>query len=39
LKILVLGDRAAAAKKIAESGDDKLVMGEFSNDEDAELSW
>jgi antitoxin MazE len=30
---------AAAAKKIAELGDDALVMGEFGNDGDAELVW
>ena|ERR1700686_4144142 len=30
---------AAAAKKIAELGDDVLVMGEFGNKDDAELSW
>jgi antitoxin MazE len=30
---------AAAAQKIAELKDDKLVMGEFGNEEDAELSW
>jgi antitoxin MazE len=30
---------AEAAKKIAESGDDALVMGEFSNAADTELSW
>lgn len=30
---------AEAAKKIAEAGDDKLVMGEFANDADADLSW
>ena len=30
---------AAAAQKLAEGGDDVLVMGEFGNEEDAELSW
>ena len=30
---------AEAAKKIAEAGDDALVMGEFGNTEDSELSW
>ena len=30
---------AEAAKKIAEAGDDALVLGEFGNDIDAELSW
>jgi antitoxin MazE len=30
---------AAAAKKIAGGGDDALVLGEFGNEEDAELSW
>jgi antitoxin MazE len=30
---------AEAAKKIAEAGDDSLVMGEFGNGDDAELSW
>jgi antitoxin MazE len=30
---------AAAAQKIAEVKDDKLVLGEFGNEEDAELSW
>ncbi len=30
---------AEAAKKIAESGDDALVMGEFGNAADAELAW
>jgi len=30
---------AEAAKKIAEAGDDALVMGEFGNAEDAELRW
>jgi antitoxin MazE len=30
---------AEAAKKIAEAGDDALVMGEFSNASDTELSW
>jgi antitoxin MazE len=28
-----------AARKIAEAGDDGLVMGEFGNTEDAELAW
>jgi antitoxin MazE len=30
---------AEAARKIADAGDDELVMGEFGNDEDAELVW
>lgn len=30
---------AKAAKKIAEAGDDALVMGEFGNTADAELAW
>ena len=30
---------AEASKAIAESGDDALVMGEFGNADDAELSW
>jgi antitoxin MazE len=30
---------AGAAAKIAEAGDDALVMGEFGNAADAELSW
>jgi antitoxin MazE len=30
---------AAAAKKLAEQGDDKLVLGEFGNEADAELVW
>lgn len=30
---------AAAAQKIAVFKDDKLVLGEFGNEEDAELSW
>ena len=30
---------AEAARKIAECGDDKLVMGEFGNELDAELVW
>ena len=30
---------AAAAKKIAEAGDDALVMGGFGNAEDTELAW
>ena len=30
---------AEAARKIAEAGDDELVMGEFGNAEDAELAW
>jgi hypothetical protein len=30
---------AEAARKIAEAGDDALVMGEFSNAADAELAW
>ncbi len=28
-----------AARKIAEAGDDALVMGEFGNAADAELAW
>ena len=30
---------AEAARKIAEAGDDALVMGEFGNAADAELTW
>jgi len=30
---------ADAAKRIAEAGDDELVMGEFGNAEDSELVW
>ena len=30
---------SAAARKIAEAGDDELVMGEFGNAADSELSW
>lgn len=30
---------ADAARKIAGRGDDALVMGEFGNQEDAELAW
>jgi antitoxin MazE len=30
---------AAAAKKIAGRGDDALVLGEFGNEDDAELIW
>ena len=30
---------AEAAKRIAEAGDDVLVMGEFGNTADSELSW
>jgi antitoxin MazE len=30
---------AEAARKIAEAGDDALVLGEFDNAEDAELAW
>jgi antitoxin MazE len=30
---------AAAAKTIAGSGDDELLMGEFGNAGDAELAW
>jgi antitoxin MazE len=30
---------AVAAKKIAEQQDDELVMGEFNNEDDAELMW
>lgn len=30
---------AEAAKRIADAGEDELVMGEFGNTEDSELSW
>lgn len=30
---------AAAAAKLAESGDDTLAMGEFANEGDVERSW
>jgi antitoxin MazE len=30
---------AEAARKIADAGDDGLVMGEFGNAADAELAW
>ena len=30
---------AEAARKIAEAGDDALVMGEFGNSADSELVW
>jgi antitoxin MazE len=30
---------AEAAKKIAEAGDDRLVMGEFANADDRDLRW
>ena len=30
---------ADAARKIAGTGDDALVMGEFGNEADAEISW
>ena len=30
---------AEAARKIAEAGDDDLVMGEFGNEADADLAW
>jgi antitoxin MazE len=30
---------ADAAKRIAEAGDDGLVMGEFGNAADADLAW
>jgi antitoxin MazE len=30
---------AEAARKIAEAGDDELVMGEFGNAADTELVW
>ena len=30
---------AEAARKIAEAGDDELVMGEFGNAGDSELAW
>jgi antitoxin MazE len=30
---------ADAAERIAQAGDDELVMGEFSNADDSELIW
>lgn len=30
---------AADAKRIAEAGDDALVLGDFGNDDDDTLSW
>jgi len=30
---------AEAARRIAEAGEDELVLGEFGNAEDAELVW
>ena len=30
---------AEAARRIAEDGDDELVMGEFGNAEDPDLAW
>ena len=30
---------AEAARKIAEAGDDELIMGEFGNEADTELVW
>jgi len=30
---------AEDARRIAESGDDRLVLGEFGNDGDDELTW
>ncbi|MDP9153238.1 MAG: hypothetical protein M3O74_03210 [Pseudomonadota bacterium] len=30
---------AEASKDIAEAGDDALLVGEFANSSDAELSW
>ena len=30
---------AAASKGLAEAGDDALVMGEFGNADDAEMTW
>jgi antitoxin MazE len=30
---------AEASKRIAAAGDDRLVLGEFANEEDAELTW
>jgi antitoxin MazE len=30
---------AEAAKRIAETGDDELVLGEFANAEDSEFAW
>ncbi|MGF6633686.1 AbrB/MazE/SpoVT family DNA-binding domain-containing protein [Paraburkholderia sp. MM6662-R1] len=30
---------AVASKRVAETGDDALVMGEFGNADDAEITW
>jgi antitoxin MazE len=30
---------AEAARKIAEAGDDALVLGEFGNEDDKDLAW
>lgn len=30
---------AEASKKLAEAGDDRLVLGEFANEDDAEWAW
>ena len=30
---------ADAARKLAETGEDALVLGEFANEADAELEW
>lgn len=30
---------ADASKAVAQAGDDAMVMGEFSNADDAELTW
>ena len=30
---------AEAARQLADAGDDSLVIGEFANEEDVELSW
>ncbi|MBC8735884.1 AbrB/MazE/SpoVT family DNA-binding domain-containing protein [Paraburkholderia sp. UCT31] len=30
---------AVASKRVAETGDDALVMGEFGNAGDAEITW
>lgn len=30
---------AEASKSLAESGDDKLLIGDFGNADDAELAW
>ena len=31
--------RAEAARRIAEAGDDELLMGEFGSAEDSEVVW